>query len=198
MNPYFSGMFLVNWFYSALGALGLHQKHAKLVFLGLDNAGKSTLLQMLKDDKMGQLEPTVHPQSEELVMGSIRFRTFDLGGHEIARRIWKDYLGQVDAIVFLVDSSDRERFSLAKHELNELLEMEELQKIPFLIFGNKIDLDEAASEDELRAALGLETYSMYPPGKTPEGIRPIGVFMCSVARRSGYADGFKWVSQFLS
>jgi GTP-binding protein SAR1 len=191
-------MFLVNWFYNSLGYLGLRQKNAKLVFLGLDNAGKSTLLQMLKDDRMAQLEPTVHPQSEELVMGSIRFRTFDLGGHEIARKIWKDYLGQVDAIIFLVDAADRERFHLAKHELNELLESEELQNTPFVIFGNKIDVPDAASEEELRSELGLDTYAMYPQGKSPEGIRPIGVFMCSVSRRSGYADGFKWVSQFLS
>lgn len=191
-------MFLLRWLSSTLGYLGLHQKNAKLVFLGLDNAGKSTLLQMLKDDRMASLEPTVHPQSEELVMGSIRFRTFDLGGHEIARKIWRDYLGQVDAIIFMVDSSDRERFELAKHELNELLESEELQNTPFVIFGNKIDIPDAASEEELRAALGLDSYSMYPQGKTPEGIRPIGVFMCTVARRSGYADGFKWVSQFLN
>ena len=147
---------------------------------------------------MAQLEPTVHPQSEELVMGNIRFRTFDLGGHEIARRIWRDYLGQVDAIIFMVDAADRERFSLAMRELNELLESEELQNTPFVIFGNKIDIPDAASEAELRAALGLESYAMYPQGKNPDGVRPIGVFMCTVAKRSGYADGFKWISQFLS
>ena len=191
-------MFIINWFKSALGYLGLHQKNAKLVFLGLDNAGKSTLLQMLKDDRMAQLEPTTHPQSEELVMGSIRFRTFDLGGHEIARKIWRDYLGQVDAIIFMVDSADRERFNLSRHELHELLESEELQTTPFLILGNKIDIDEAASEDELRNELGLDTYVINSTGKPEPGVRPVGLFMCSVAKRSGYADGFKWVSQYLS
>lgn len=191
-------MFLLNWLKSTLGYLGLHQKNAKLVFLGLDNAGKSTLLQMLKDDRMAQLEPTVHPQSEELVMGSIRFRTFDLGGHEIARKIWRDYLGQVDAIIFMVDSADRERFELARNELNELMESEELQNTPFLIFGNKIDIPDAASEDELRTALGLDTFIMDVQGKVQAGMRPVGLFMCSIAKRSGYADGFKWVSQFLS
>jgi len=191
-------MFLLNWLKSTLGYLGLHQKNAKLVFLGLDNAGKSTLLQMLKDDRMAQLEPTVHPQSEELVMGSIRFRTFDLGGHEIARKIWRDYLGQVDAIIFMVDAADRERFELSRHELFELLESEELQNTPFLIFGNKIDIPDSASEDELRTSLGLDTFIMDVQSKAQAGMRPVGLFMCSVAKRSGYADGFKWVSQFLS
>lgn len=191
-------MFLVNWFYGALGYLGLYQKNAKLVFLGLDNAGKSTLLQMLKDDRMAQLEPTTHPQSEELVMGSIRFRTFDLGGHEIARKIWKDYLGSVDGIVFMVDSTDRERFELSRSELNELLSMEELSNVPFIILGNKIDLSDAASEEELRNSLGLDTYAYYGKESKPQpGVRPIELFMCSVARRNGYAEAFRWLSQFL-
>jgi GTP-binding protein SAR1 len=191
-------MFLVNWFKSALGYLGLHQKNAKLVFLGLDNAGKSTLLHMLKDDRMTQLVSTTHPQSEELVMGSIRFRTFDLGGHEIARKIWRDYLGQVDAIIFVVDAADRERFHIARNELHELLESEELQTTPFLVLGNKIDLSDASSEDELRSELGLDTYAVNTQGKVEPGSRPVGLFMCSVAKRSGYADGFKWISQYLN
>ena len=142
---------------------------------------------------MAQLEPTTHPQSEELVMGNIRFRTFDLGGHEIARKIWKDYLGFVDGLIFLVDSVDRERMAIAREELHSLLNMEELQATPFVILGNKIDLQDAASEEELKDVLGLYPYLQ----AKEQGGRPIEVFMCSVAKRTGYAEAFRWLSQFL-
>lgn len=105
----------------------------------------------------------------------------------------------MDAVVYIVDAADKERFAESRRELDSLLSEDSVAEVPFLILGNKIDIDYAASEDELRYHLGLTNFTT---GKGKESLsdynaRPIEVFMCSIARKMGYGEGFRWLSQYI-
>ena len=165
---------------SVLGYLGLYNKKANIVFLGLDNAGKSALLHVLKTDRVTQTKPTIHPHSEELKMGNLVLNTYDLGGHETARKIWKDYFPAVNAILFLVDSVDVGRFKEARKELDSILETPELVNIPIAILGNKIDMAGAVSLEELKEALNYDDL-------VARETRPMEIFMVSVTKKIGYS-----------
>eukprot|EP00039_Didymoeca_costata_P017593 m.326503 g.326503 ORF g.326503 m.326503 type:complete len:193 (+) comp16558_c1_seq21:140-718(+) len=192
-------MFLLDWFWGVLQSLGLANKSGKLVFLGLDNAGKTTLLHMLKDERIAQHNPTYHPTSEELSMGGIKFTTFDLGGHAQARRVWKDYFPAIDAIVFIVDAADHSRFEEAKRELNGLIADQDILDVPIMVLGNKIDKPGAVREEDFKSHLGLigQTTGKGNIPKSDLSGRPIETFMCSVLRKSGYGDGFKWLANYI-
>jgi GTP-binding protein SAR1 len=129
----------------------------------------------------------------------MRFTTFDLGGHHQARRVWKDYFPAVDAVVFLIDACDRGRFQESLVELNSLLTDEQLANCPVLILGNKIDRPGAASEEELRNVFGLYGQTTgkgsVPRSELPG--RPLELVMCSVLRRQGYGEGFRWLAQYI-
>eukprot|EP00913_Durusdinium_trenchii_P031449 g29444.t1 len=164
---------IISWFTDLFRSLGLlAQKRAKICFLGLDNAGKTTLLQMLRDGRLSLNAPTLYPNNEELQICGIRFRTFDL---------------------------DRTRFEEAAEELGRLLDDPALAKVPFAVLGNKIDIPVAASEDELRHSLGLYTHmtSGKYVNKGEQAVRPLELFMCSVVKRMGYAEAFDWLAKLV-
>ena len=172
---------------SVLGYLGLYNKKANIVFLGLDNAGKSALLHVLKTDRVTQTKPTIHPHSEELKMGNLVLNTYDLGGHETARKIWKDYFPAVNAILFLIDSVDVGRFKEARKELDSILETAELVNIAIAIVGNKLDMAGAVSLEELKEALNYDDL-------VARETRPMEIFMVSVTKKIGYSKALEWIS----
>mmetsp|Transcript_78324 Transcript_78324/g.247548 ORF Transcript_78324/g.247548 Transcript_78324/m.247548 type:complete len:234 (+) Transcript_78324:85-786(+) len=190
-------MFLVDWLLDVPRYRGPNSRIAKILFLGLDNSGKTTLLHMLKDYRIAAHVPTLHPHTEEITFKGFRFRTYDIGG-DGPRRFIRDYFASTDAVIFLVDAADRSRFQEAREELSHFLGHPALASVPFLVLGNKVDIPTAASEEELRRALGLPAHATCGKDAEPGSsrARPVELFMVSVVKRS-YTEALQWLFQLL-
>ena len=131
---------MFQWLWSFLRWIGiLQQKRAQVVIVGLDNAGKTTLLHTMQTHHFAQFEQTKSYTQEELEFGGIHMTCFDLGGHSVVRQSWSEYYLKADAVVFVIDASDNERISEAKEELSAIQEKVP-RNVPILILGNKQDV----------------------------------------------------------
>lgn len=180
---------LISWVYSVttgtglwfLKMAGLYTKKANLLIIGLDNAGKTTLLGMLANDKIACHEPTAHPNHETLNIEGVEFSAHDLGGHMAARRLWQTYYANTSCVLFMIDATDIDRMEEARDELSRILT--DANGVPVLILGNKIDARDACSELQLHHYLNL--------CKNDEKVK---VFMCSVIKRVGIQEAFNWLA----
>ncbi|KAL4240230.1 GTP-binding protein SAR1a [Mactra antiquata] len=191
-------MFIFDWFRALLAYFGF-KKNAKLLIIGLDNAGKSTLLSRMSRGTLVQHAPTPIGRSEELDMGILRFTAYDLGGHPQVRRVWKDYFPAVDGVIFIVDSADEKRFEEARVELESVLRDDMLPDAPVAVLLNKTDLKSAAGEEYLvqRLNVGLQrTGKKYTPTSELHG-RPVETFPCSVLKQQGYGEAMRWLAYYI-
>jgi GTP-binding protein SAR1 len=185
------------WLSGWLEWLGLRNKQGKLMLLGLDDAGKTTLLQCLKTGNFIQFEQTKSYHIEDLTIEGIDFHAWDLGGHEVARAAWSEYFINANAIVFMVDAANQGRFAEAKAQLDALLTDEALKGVPFLILGNKIDKDGCTLAKVLAARLRIASHTTQNAKSVQLGQRPIRVFPWSVKQKSGDVDTFRWLAKFI-
>lgn len=147
------------WLTSLKQTLGLipAEKSIRVLMLGLDNAGKTSILYRLQLGNVVSTSPTVGFNLETLYYKNISFEVWDLGGQTGIRPYWRCYFSETDAVIYVVDSTDADRMGVAKHELYALLDEDELRKSLLLIFANKQDLPTAASEAEIAQQLGVSS-----------------------------------------
>lgn len=180
--------FLENFFQS----IGLKGKEGTLLLLGLDNAGKSTLVHRLRTGSIRNYPPTDRPSlTEKFTYRGITFQAWDLGGHEAVRHLWGDYVCECKAILFLIDAADTERLEEAGYELDALIADGVIEGLPVAILLNKCDLQEAASSAQICEKI------QYQDIVSMHGVDKVRVFRISVLRGEGYEEAFKWLSSFL-
>ena len=156
--------------------LGFTQRQLKVLLLGLDAAGKSTLLQRLRhgDDAPATSMPTIGHDVERFEHAEAVYTLYDVGGQRQLRGQWERYFAledlwgsaaeRVSGIIFVVDAADASRFGEARQELHKLLSEPRLRGVPLLVLANKMDLPTAHPLPEVEAALGVAERDPRPDG----------------------------------
>ena len=132
------------------------QRQARIVMLGLDAAGKTTILYKLKVNETVSTIPTIGFNVETVQpCKNVTFTVWDVGGQDKIRPLWRHYFQGSDGLLYVVDSNDAQRFDEAKGELSWILQDDEMRGVPVVILANKQDLPHARSPSEVAEALGI-------------------------------------------
>eukprot|EP01105_Mastigella_eilhardi_P003437 TRINITY_DN1439_c0_g1_i4.p1 TRINITY_DN1439_c0_g1~~TRINITY_DN1439_c0_g1_i4.p1 ORF type:complete len:180 (+),score=72.20 TRINITY_DN1439_c0_g1_i4:153-692(+) len=132
-----------------------NKKDMRILMVGLDAAGKTTILYKLKLGEIVTTIPTIGFNVETVEYKNINFTVWDVGGQDKIRPLWRHYFQNTQGLIFVVDSNDRERVGEAKEELQKMLSEDELRDAVLLVFANKQDLPQAMSVAEVTDKLGL-------------------------------------------
>eukprot|EP00300_Choanocystis_sp_HF-7_P042962 c9612_g1_i1.p1 GENE.c9612_g1_i1~~c9612_g1_i1.p1 ORF type:complete len:191 (+),score=33.14 c9612_g1_i1:23-574(+) len=177
--------------FSALRGL-FGSKDVRILILGLDNAGKTTILNKLQlpDSPSAPTVPTIGFNMKEISFRNIKFQCWDLGGQEGIRPYWRLYYQNqnTDAIIYVVDAADTERVAISSSELKHMMEEEELSTAVLLVFANKQDLPNAMSAAQVSDHLGLSEIKN----------RPWAILPSNARSGDGLMDGLEWLSNAIA
>merc|ERR1711941_92609 len=133
------------------------KKEMRILMVGLDAAGKTTILYKLKLGEIVTTIPTIGFNVETVEYKNINFTVWDVGGQDKIRPLWRHYFQNTQGLIFVVDSNDRDRVGEASEELQKMLREDELRDATLLVLANKQDLPNAMSVSELTDKLGLHS-----------------------------------------
>lgn len=159
-------------------------ERSKIVIIGLNNAGKTTILYKLHLGQVILTQPTIGSNVEEVQHDNISFQCWDLGGQESLRANWAAYFEETDAIVFVVDSTDVENLVLAKMELFNTVLAEDLRCACLLVLANKQDVQGCRTPAEIAQDLSLHTI------RTHEW----QIQSCCALTGEGLQEGLSWIA----
>merc|ERR1711912_183099 len=143
--------------FSRLFSKLIGKQEVRILMVGLDAAGKTTILYKLKLGEIVTTIPTIGFNVETVEYKNISFTVWDVGGQDKIRPLWRHYYQNTQGIIFVVDCNDRERVGEAREELNRMLNEDELRDAVLLVLSNKSALPQAMSAAETADKLGLHS-----------------------------------------
>ncbi|KAL1491002.1 hypothetical protein ABEB36_011664 [Hypothenemus hampei] len=159
------------------------ERELRLLLLGLDNAGKTTILKILASEEVANVTPTAGFNIKSVMSDGFKLNVWDIGGQRKIRPYWKNYFENTDVLIYVVDSADKKRLEETGIELYELLSDDKLHNVPLLVYANKQDLPESLSASNLAQALGLPSIKD----------RAWQIQACTAVQGTGVRDGMEWV-----
>lgn len=173
---------LVSYFRNLIGS-----REMRILILGLDGAGKTTILYRLQVGEVVTTIPTIGFNVEQVTYKNLKFQVWDLGGQTSIRPYWRCYYSNTDAIIYVVDSADRDRIGISKDELLYMLREDELQNAILVVLANKQDMPGCLSVAEVHQALGLDALKN----------RTFQIFKTSAKKGEGLDPAMDWLSNAL-
>lgn len=161
----------------------------RILMLGLDASGKTTVLYKLKLDQPVTAIPTVGFNVETVTFKNVKFGIWDVGGQDKIRPLWRHYFTGTQGLIFVVDSSDRERIEDARQELYRIAMDRSMSEVPILIFANKQDMPNAMKPQEIQQRLELS----HGPLKQRNWI----VQPSTATSGDGIYEGLTWLMNFV-
>eukprot|EP00929_Paragymnodinium_shiwhaense_P076547 TRINITY_DN3937_c0_g1_i5.p2 TRINITY_DN3937_c0_g1~~TRINITY_DN3937_c0_g1_i5.p2 ORF type:complete len:209 (-),score=45.82 TRINITY_DN3937_c0_g1_i5:60-605(-) len=177
------GMMFTKLFQRMLGS-----KEMRILMVGLDAAGKTTILYKLKLGEVVTTIPTIGFNVETVEYKNISFTVWDVGGQDKIRPLWRHYYQGTQGLIFVVDSNDRDRVEDAREELNKMLNEDEMRDAVLLVFANKQDLPQAMPAAEVTEKLGLANMRN----------RQWFIQSACATTGDGLYEGLDWLSRTLS
>merc|ERR1711871_46783 len=162
------------------------KQEMEITLVGLQNAGKSTLVQVIADGSFqDDMIPTVGFNMRKITKGKVQIKMWDLGGQPRFRGMWERYCANVSAIVYVVDAADHKQVDTSREELHELIAKPATKDIPLLVLGNKRDLPEALPEEAIIERMHLKDITD----------REVGFYTISAKNQDNIETTIDWLIQ---
>lgn len=172
-----------------MGGIFSSKQHLTIITCGLDNAGKSTIINELKPtaQRSDAIAATMGFELQEFEKGNVSFKVYDMGGARKFRELWAHHFQAAQGIIFVIDSSERARMCLVRDELQLMLEHPDVKKgLPILFFANKMDKPGAMKPEEIAEEVGImELCSNHP----------INIVASDARRGVGIEQGLEWLQK---